>query len=380
MIFNLSYAHLLVISLMLLTSLNCLVSYICSSVSLKVLAKTNSYAKARKRIRIYDQYVLKTLSVATSVIYVVISYWFFADLLKESDYFASLAIILGFIFSLITIVISRFCYCYACNILLSTKLNEYDVLKENFFYLIELFFPLFAISFIVPTIYLIQIPILFRDILSGIFIFGFLVIWVLASPIKANISLGASKIREKSLVKKLDGLFVSQGIKHYDLYIWDSSSSNEKNAFVSGVFKPSLFLSSSLIEELNDKELMAVVLHEIGHIKNKHSLKAMFFKLAIFVLVTFLFYYTMIINKYNIFVILGLGILFGVILLLNVLKSKKQEDEADLYVSQQGYGKELISALRKVNLDDDVCSKVDELFSSHPSLDNRINNLDKQDK
>ena len=371
--------QILIIAFLFLTTFNCLITYFCSSSSLKVLEETRSFPKAINKIRAYDKYLLTTLTLITSAIYVVLSYFYFQDLLEVSDYFISLSVSLGFILSLLTTFFSRLCYCYACNILLKTKLNEYECFIENFFYLLRIFFPIFLISFVLPTIQVLPIANRYREILSVSFIVIYLVIWVLSSPGKTILTLNARKINNEKLLHLLNTLFSDNGIKNYELYYWDSSKSNEANAFISGFFKRYLFISSTLIETLDDRELMAIVLHEIGHVKNHHLKKILISKLALLSVLSLIIYYISIFRVFNVWVLFGLFFAFILVMGRNLKGMKKYEDQADLYVNKSGYGTELISALKKVSFEDnDVINKLDEFLSSHPDVSKRIDKLKKK--
>ena len=119
--------ELLLISFLFLTSLNCLVTYICSSSCIKLASKKNDYLGAIKKLRKFDNYLLSTLLLVTAVIYVALMYFYFVSILEVSDYFIAFATIGGFIATLFTTFFSRLCYCYACNFILKTKLDEYPV-------------------------------------------------------------------------------------------------------------------------------------------------------------------------------------------------------------------------------------------------------------
>lgn len=375
MILNLNIGQILIIAFLFLTTLNCLVTYFCSSSSLKVLEQTKSYPLAINKIRLYDKYLLTTLTLITSAIYVVLSYFYFVDLLKVSDYFIALSTCMGFILSLFTTFFSRLCYCYACNILLKTKLNEYECFMENFFYLLRIFFPIFIISFLIPTIHILPIESSYREAISIAFIAFYLLIWVFSSPKKTILTLNAKKIKNERLLHLLNTLFKDNGIKKYELYYWDSSKSNEANAFISGFNKRFLFVSSTLVEMVDERELIAIVLHEIGHVKNHHLKKILVSKLVLLSVLSLIIYYVSVFKVFNIWVLFALVFAFILIMGINLKGMKKYEDQADLYVNKAGYGEELISALKKVSYDDNAINKLDEFLSSHPDVNNRIDKL-----
>jgi len=379
MIFNLTTFQILLVAFLFLTTFNCLITYFCSSSSLKIYEKTKSFAKGIERIRIFDKYLLTLLTLVTSIIYIVLSYFFFVELLIVSDYFITLSILLGFILSLFTTFFSRLCYCYACNILLKTKLNEYECFIENLLYLVKVFFPLFLISFIIPTIYLIPIVDVVRRFIIGVFIFIYLIIWITTTPGRVKLIYKARKIKGIELKETLTQLFKDNKIKHFELYYWDSSKTNEANAFISGFTKRYLFISSTLIELITKEELKAVVLHEIGHLKRHHFSKLLISKLLIFSIVSAVLYYIFILKNINIWLVFGLIFVCILTMSINLKDSRKFEDEADFFVNEKGYGKELVSALKKISYGDLESNKFDQWFSDHPDIKSRITKINHED-
>ena len=371
-----SFGNLLIVSFLFLTTFNCLITYFCSSSSLKYLSKTNSYPKAIKRIHLYDKYLLNTLTLLTSVVYIVLSYWYFVSLLEISDYFISLSLLMGFLFSLLTTFFSRLCYCYACNVLLKTKLSALQCFRENFFYLMRMFYPAFLISFAIPTIYVLNIADFYKEILSFAFVVGYLLVWLLSMPFKTKLLLNAKKIRNKDLLDRLNKLFKENNIKHYSLYYWDSSKSNEDNALISGFFKKHVFISSTLINKVSDRELEAIILHEIGHIKRHHIKKMFMLKTLLLIAMSIIIYYVVMFDSFNMWLLIILILVFIYITRINLVGSKRNEIEADLYVNGKGYGKDLISALKKIEVINST-NKIDEFLSVHPSLDNRTSKIEK---
>ena len=135
--------------------------------------------------------------------------------------------------------------------------------------------------------------------------------------------LNARKIRDSKLINDLSYLFSKYEIKRYRLYYWDSSKSNEENALVLGFFRHYLFISTSLIEALEDDELKAVVLHEIGHIKHHHFIKILISKIALLIFMSVIVYITLIAKFVDIW-LLFIGIFIFVILMGVNLKGSKR--------------------------------------------------------
>lgn len=363
--------ELLIIGFLFLTTINCLVTYLCSSSSIKKVSESNDYSKAITRLRNYDKYLLTTLTMITGVIYVALSYNYFVYSLVDSDYFITLATVGGFIFTLLTTFFSRLCYCYACNFILKTKLNEYECFMENMFSLVRIFFPIFVVSFIIPTIYVLPFSINVRHLLVALFLFCYVVIYVSMTTSFNILSLKARKLNKPKLIETISHLFDEHGIKKYKLYYWDSSRSNDSNSMVTGFFTVHFFISTSLIESINNKELEAVILHEIGHIKKNHIKSSIINQMLILFAISAFLLYALVSNVTSIYFLLAIMSVFIMIMGLEVKIGKKQEDEADLYVAKCGLGDELISALKKISYEG-------EGGLVHQTVEKRENNISKE--
>lgn len=376
---DLSNFEFLIIGFLFLVGINSLISYCLSYSSLRTFHQTKLYSKGINKIKFYDTFILTPLILITGSLYILFSYFFFVEVLVISDFFITLSILFAFILTLITVFISRLPYCYACNVLLKTKYGEKECFEENLFNILNVFFPLFLISFVISVVYLLPIKSIYQTLIIGIFILGYLVINIILKPQNEIMRLKARRVRNDDILVTLDYLFEENNIKKYKLYYWDSSKSNEDNAFVVSVFTHHVFISTTLIDKLSLKELEAVVLHEIGHIKNKHVLKKfMMESLGIF-LTGIIFILLLILNKLDIFSVSILIMIFALFMGNDIRKNRKSEQEADMFVYSKGYGKDLMEALKKLNYDKNSNeSKMNKVVSSHPSLNKRINNLDKK--
>ena len=70
---GLNYLQILIISFLFLTAINCLVTYLCSTSSLKVFQKTKSYTKGINKIKIYDTFILTTLRLIINILLSIVS-------------------------------------------------------------------------------------------------------------------------------------------------------------------------------------------------------------------------------------------------------------------------------------------------------------------
>ncbi|MEZ4721898.1 MAG: M48 family metallopeptidase [Flavobacteriales bacterium] len=154
------------------------------------------------------------------------------------------------------------------------------------------------------------------------------------------------------------------GFKLTNLFVMDGSKRSAKsNAFFSGLGpKKKIALYDTLIEQMTTEEIVAVLAHEIGHYKKKHTLQSLILGIAqtgfmLFLLGVFLrmdaFSQALGAEQGSFHVgIIAFGIIFSPISTLigigmNVL-SRKNEFEADAYARDTYSGEPLASGLRKL--------------------------------
>lgn len=182
-------------------------------------------------------------------------------------------------------------------------------------------------------------------------------------------------------------------LKH--LYIMDGSKRSTKaNAFFSGLGpRKTIVLFDTLIEKYSNEEIVAVLAHEVGHYKKKHTLQGLAWG-AITMLLTFfvlnLFLYSVEITQalgaqHHTFhlSLIGFSMIYAPVssifsIVSNVL-SRKNEYEADSFAAETYNGEALISALKKLSADSFSNLTPHPLYVfinySHPTLLQRITNL-----
>lgn len=380
--FDVSIGELLIISLFFITASNCALTYFCCTKSLKVLENDKSVSKAIKKLRVMDQYVLSKINLIVALFYFGLSYFFVDSKIIDSNFVFFFSCILSFPLTLITIFASRVCYCYTCNVLLETKLNEFECLVLNFKRLLVVYFPFTIISLVVPIVYLFNLDRTIKIILCIGILLGILFIWIILTPKIMVLNYKAKKIENNTLLRhRLENLMKRHNIKYYELYCWDSSRSKEVNAMVSGIRKYHLFISTSLIEELTLPELETVITHEIGHIKNRHLLKIFIGKLfaVISLVVLAIAPYIFDVDKVRFYFIAGIAVFIGVV--ISVAIERSYESQADIYATIYNDPELFSSALKKISkYEDEETNKIDVLFQSHPDVKNRIEKVKKGKK
>ena len=189
----------------------------------------------------------------------------------------------------------------------------------------------------------------------------------------------------------------SVGFKAHDIYVLNGSKRSTKaNAYFSGFGNQKrITLYDTLINDLDNDEIVSVLAHEVGHYKRKHIL----YNLASSIILTgfALFILSLFIKSPILSLALGVSIpsfhigliAFGILyspvsqilgILMNIM-SRKFEYQADNYAKNTFSASPLISSLKKLsknNLSNLTPHYLYVFFHfSHPTLLERIKNLKK---
>lgn len=176
-----------------------------------------------------------------------------------------------------------------------------------------------------------------------------------------------SPIGDENLKKEIFDYCQKVGYKLSNLFQMDGSKRSKKaNAFFSGMGpKKTIVLYDTLIEGQSNEEIVAVLAHEIGHYKKKHTTFNLVFGIAQMFGILWLLGWA--INQPELSIGLGVNepkfytgliaffILFSpvsfVIGMFQNLLSRKMEYQADAYAKETYDGEKLIEALKKLSVD-----------------------------
>lgn len=183
---------------------------------------------------------------------------------------------------------------------------------------------------------------------------------------------------------KLKNIFVIDGSKR----------STKANAYFTGFGpKKRIVLYDTLMDSMTTDEIVAVLAHEVGHYKHKHTLKNLLLSLPTSLL---LFYLLGLMLKSDILAqalggteanfhlnVLAFGIIYSpVSMLLDLVTnqlSRKFEYQADNFAAQNGFANQLVSGLKKLSatsLSNLMPHPLYVFFHySHPTLYQRIKNI-----
>jgi STE24 endopeptidase len=201
-----------------------------------------------------------------------------------------------------------------------------------------------------------------------------------------------SPLEEGELRDAISEFGKKAGFKIDNIYVIDGSKRSSKaNAYFTGLGKKKrIVLYDTLINDLSVEEIVAVLAHEIGHYKLKHTLTSM----VLSIVQTGVIFYilSLFIGNSDLSMALGadgysfelsliaFGMLFSPIstvigLFMNTF-SRKNEYQADSYANSYGLGASLISSLKKLSVNNltNLTPHPAYVFAyySHPTLYQRI--------
>ncbi|MEX0288951.1 MAG: M48 family metallopeptidase [Flavobacteriaceae bacterium] len=202
-------------------------------------------------------------------------------------------------------------------------------------------------------------------------------------------------LQEGSLKSKIEGYASKVGFELKNIFVIDGSKRSTKaNAYFSGFGKEKrVTLYDTLINDLEEDEIVAVLAHEVGHYKRNHIL----FNLAASILLTgfTLFLLSVFVNNPEVSLaigvsqpsfhaaLIGFGILYSPIseipgLVMNYL-SRKFEYQADDFAKNTFSAMPLVTSLKKLSKNSlsNLTPHPAYVFMhySHPPLIDRIRNL-----
>lgn len=173
-------------------------------------------------------------------------------------------------------------------------------------------------------------------------------------------------LEEGELRTKIEEFAFKAGFKLNNIYVMDSSKrSTHANAYFTGLgSKKRIVLYDTLIKQLTPDEIVAVLAHEIGHYKKRHTLimlaESLVSSLVMFLILGWA------LSSPELSIALGgpaqpvfhLGLIAFAMLyspistllgILTNISSRKHEYEADAFAASHGLADDLISALKKLS-------------------------------
>ena len=237
--------------------------------------------------------------------------------------------------------------------------------------------------------------------------FVFVVVIVVIQIVSLRIQYKFTPMEEGELRSKINALQESSKKKVKKIYVYDESKKSvSKNAFLlKFLFYREFGIADNFLNENSERELLAVLSHEIGHLKHKKNAmdycKYVFFGL---ILIGFWIYLakpelapqgevflgwinrsfnTTVPNYYIVFsIILGIGKpLISLLGIFGNYRQRKEEYEADREAVKNGYGEELIETFKRMSSDELIDINPHPLMvmlhHDHPTIYQRISAIRK---
>ncbi|EAI7019411.1 M48 family metallopeptidase [Campylobacter jejuni] len=230
-------------------------------------------------------------------------------------------------------------------------------------------------------------------IAAFIFAFCIIVIINLIYPtLIAPIFNKMKKLDDENLLKKISSLMKQCGFSANGIYVIDASKRDKRlNAYFGGLFKSKrVVLFDTLLKALNERELLAVLGHELGHFVHKDIIKALFNGAITMFLLFFVFanlpefvYLESHLEGVNggVFALLFiLANIFNFLIspMLNAL-SRKNEFAADQHGAKVTSKEDMKNALIALARENKAFIKISKIYAffylSHPSISDRIKAL-----
>lgn len=203
-------------------------------------------------------------------------------------------------------------------------------------------------------------------------------------------------LEEGKLRSAIESFGDKAGFEINNIYVMDASKRSSKaNAYFTGLGnKKRIVLYDTLINDLETDEIVAVLAHEIGHYKKKHTQKGIVISILSMGVMLFLLSFFLVNTPLAVALgaeqasfhlgLVAFSILFTPIsMLLSLLSnrmSRKHEYQADHFAAKFGLSKPLISGLKKLSIKSLSNLNPDPLFVkvhySHPTLLQRIEALE----
>ncbi|AUZ04268.2 peptidase M48 [Vitreoscilla sp. C1] len=201
-------------------------------------------------------------------------------------------------------------------------------------------------------------------------------------------------IPEGDLKQRIEALLTRTGFASNGLFVVDGSKrSGHSNAYFTGFGKQKrIVFYDTLLTELNDKEVEAVLAHELGHFKHGHITQQISIQFVLGLAVLWILSQLLNLPEFGFFNQLGVHypshamalLLFMLILPvftfpfspLASLMSRRNEYQADRFAAQHSEAADLISALTKLYRSNASTLTPDawhsRFYASHPNANERI--------
>lgn len=219
-------------------------------------------------------------------------------------------------------------------------------------------------------------------------------------PVFSKIFNKFTPLPDGELREKLTALLTANGYTVREIQVMDGSRRDSRaNAYFSGFGKmKTIVLYDTLLDTMTTDEIVAVFAHELGHGLHKDMLKSAplnVLQVVVIVLAVWLTVRTDALYPdfgfagvnygfaYVLASVIELPLLMPLFSLVSNALTRRAEYRADAHAVKEGYGRDLVTALKKLNRDSlaDLAPSplLVKLYYSHPTLSQRIAAIERAD-
>lgn len=354
--------------------------------TLKIFHKTNSKSLSLNSLRRMNTYVAVPLCIFTTILYFIMMFYFFLEYSHHefiTNYIYMLPALAACGFGLIILFLRYVSIAFTvANVAPIKNVNFYFNLNNLSDYLqiyivmllpiageyvIFLFKPEYDLTHILMTI--------IYNVL--ILLVGIFVVKKIAKKTNPTI-----EMEDCELKKELLEMAARVKRKKVSIVVVDQDKSTFGAAAVYPIGHGTIYLSDTLLDILTNEELKAVMAHEVAHLKYKHGSKRIFtFFLGVFLTITL--YNWLLEYKYwyepETWYLLVTAFGFFYFGVFSKYLSRRQEYRADAYILKIGIPYEdfkhgMLKIVNSYEVSFDRLP-VEEIFATHPSLNNRFKRL-----
>jgi len=249
---------------------------------------------------------------------------------------------------------------------------------------------------LITWIYLLTGPIFWLLVLGVVTLFSLFMLMFYSNLIVPLFN-RQTPLEEGSLRSKIEEFAAKAGFELKNIYVMDGSKRSSKaNAYFTGLGpRKRIVLFDTLINDLEEEEIVAVLAHEVGHYKKKHTTSGFFLSTLQSALTFYLFSLFVGVDSFAVALggevasfhlgLIAFGILYSPISMIIGLGtnyfSRFNEYQADRFAREHYEGSKLISSLKKLsknNLSNLTPHPAYVFFHySHPTLLQRIRAMQK---
>lgn len=217
---------------------------------------------------------------------------------------------------------------------------------------------------LITWIYLLTGPIFWLLVLGVVSLFSLFMLMFYSNLIVPLFN-KQTPLEEGSLRSKIEDFAKKAGFKLNNIYVMDGSKRSSKaNAYFTGLGpKKRIVLFDTLIKDLEEEEIVAVLAHEVGHYKKKHTTSGFLLSTLQSALTFYLFSLFVGVDSFAIALggeeasfhlgLIAFGILYSPISMMIGLGtnyfSRYNEYQADRFAREHYEGSKLISSLKKLS-------------------------------